>query len=252
MDWKSFDIAKHKLYVYKSNGFKEVNEKYVYTEGGYEPSPDSWFIWNESHDEILGLTAKKIDGEFVVDSSVGYGQRKIVIPLNCTAISEYNAMRRVEYNGVVEVLENNNYLNDCYMYDNVTILQQGCFSNCINLNKIRLSNNLTALSYSVFLGCALREITIPNLITSIHNDTFSYCTNLKTIKIIRNEVSGGRYPYTPLTIENAFSNGMVVNEIKFNCEESVVSRRVYVQPNDPTITIWNNAEKLYNQPITNE
>lgn len=252
MDWVKVSFDNMIPNVYNNSEFVEIQDVYAYVEGGYEPSPDSWFIWNDSHNEILGLTAKKIDGEFVVDNSVGYGQSKIVIPLNCTAISEYNAMRTVESDGVIEVLDNNNYLNDCYMYDNVTILQQGCFSNCNNLNKIRLSNNLTSLINSVFSSCiSLTEITIPNLITSIQNNAFSYCTNLKTIKIIRNEVSGGRYPYTPLTIQNAFTSGMTIDEIQFNCEESVATRWVYVQPNEPTISIWNNAEKLYNQPITN-
>ncbi len=64
----------------------------------------------------------------------------------------------------------------------------GMFSSCISLETIDLSNTkFTVLPYSAFLLCTnLREVTLPDTITTIANNSFNGCTSLTTINGLEN------------------------------------------------------------------
>lgn len=68
--------------------------------------------------------------------------------------------------------------------DSVTTIGWYCFSECKNLKKIELSNNLETISEGLFIECtSLSEITIPESVTYIADSAFSSCKALESIKL---------------------------------------------------------------------
>ena len=64
---------------------------------------------------------------------------------------------------------------------NVGIIQASAFFNCINLEEIKLPNNLLKLNGSAnFQGCAsLKKIDIPSTVTNIGSNCFVGCTSVQ-------------------------------------------------------------------------
>ena len=60
----------------------------------------------------------------------------------------------------------------------------GAFSNCKNLETVRLNKGLTRLKKEVFSGCErLKEINIPDTLQSIGEWAFRGCKSLKGLNI---------------------------------------------------------------------
>ena len=52
-----------------------------------------------------------------------------------------------------------------------------------SLEEIRLPDSLSEIGVSAFFGCALKEITVPEKVTVIENDTFGSCERLEKIEL---------------------------------------------------------------------
>ena len=76
--------------------------------------------------------------------------------------------------------------NDCHSITSVVIpdsiktIGARAFKNCINLEKVTLSNNIEFLYEETFYGCkSLKEIEIPNSVKIIENSVFEDCIKLE-------------------------------------------------------------------------
>ena len=68
--------------------------------------------------------------------------------------------------------------------DSVVSLGNGTFRGCTALKNVKLSENLSELSFTLFYGCtALEEIEIPKTVTEMAEYAFYYCTSLKEVTI---------------------------------------------------------------------
>jgi hypothetical protein len=106
---------------------------------------------------------------------------------------------------------------------NVTDIEQGAFSGCINLTNITIPNSVTSIGNEAFADCSsLTNVTIGNHVASIGDSAFFTCTNLIGITIpnsitnIGSEVFAGCSRLTSITVDaqNLFFTS--VNGILFN------------------------------------
>ena len=89
------------------------------------------------------------------------------------------------------------------------------YAHCLYLNEeeikdLVIPNGVTSISYNAFLGCtSLTSITIPNSVTTIESYAFSGCTDLTSITIPNSVTSIGSYVFsgctglTSITIPNS-------------------------------------------------
>lgn len=85
------------------------------------------------------------------------------------------------------------YLNDIHyliIESGVTSICRFCFSDCINLKSVSISNSVTQIGWYAFSDChALNSISIPNNVTNISLGVFENCTSLTSITIPINVTS---------------------------------------------------------------
>ena len=68
------------------------------------------------------------------------------------------------------------------MGNGVKIIDSLAFENCISLERIDFSDELTSISKNAFLGCSsLKDLVISKNISSISAGAFEGCTSLKTV-----------------------------------------------------------------------
>lgn len=80
--------------------------------------------------------------------------------------------------------ENNEYLQNIILNDNIQFIGDYAFFYCTNLQNVVLSNNLQKIGDYAFCGCKkLEYIEIPNSVKTIGENAFKDCYDLKEIKI---------------------------------------------------------------------
>lgn len=67
--------------------------------------------------------------------------------------------------------------------ESVTIIQKFAFMDCTNLKEIKLPNSVAIIDSFAFYGCGLKEIAIPEGVTTIGYDVFKFCISLKKVSI---------------------------------------------------------------------
>jgi len=73
-------------------------------------------------------------------------------------------------------------ISDTSIYE----LRLGCFSMCSSLKSIELPDSLQAVGGGIFENCcSLEEVRIPSLLNILKHRTFSGCTNLRRLTIVR-------------------------------------------------------------------
>lgn len=71
-----------------------------------------------------------------------------------------------------------------YIPDSVTVLEDGAFESCSNLEYIMIPNSVTTIGNFVFRGSYnLISLLIPESVTSIGWDAFSFCSSLEEIDV---------------------------------------------------------------------
>ena len=84
----------------------------------------------------------------------------------------------------VPVFNNNPFLKEIVLGDNVTSIGGGAFSGCSGLTSVTIPNSVTSIGDYAFEGCSgLTSIEIPNSVTSIGDQAFSGCSGLTSVEI---------------------------------------------------------------------
>jgi len=87
---------------------------------------------------------------------------------------------------VTEIANNafaNRNITSIVIPSSVTIIGDGAFSNCQQLNSITLHNDITSIGINAFRRTAITSINLPQKITIISQGMFSECRNLASIII---------------------------------------------------------------------
>lgn len=66
---------------------------------------------------------------------------------------------------------------------NVTNIQSGCFSGCVNLSDFIIPDSVPVIANGVFAVCGLTNLTIPDSVTYIGEGAFSLCMDLTNINL---------------------------------------------------------------------
>lgn len=144
----------------------------------------------------------------------------------CTALTDISLPGDVTYVGN-SAFRNCRGLVSIDMSDNVEYIGDRGFINCEALNNITLSDRVTYIGSYAFSNTGLVDITIPNSVTRIASNSFSYSEKLKGISIPNSvtSIGSGAFAYcsglTSIIIPNsvtsiersAFSNCTAVSEI---------------------------------------
>lgn len=75
-------------------------------------------------------------------------------------------------------------LKSVFMPDSIRLIENSAFASCLNLQAIRLSNNLVRIDRYAFSFCQkLSSVYIPQNVLFLGEDVFLSCKNLKTIEV---------------------------------------------------------------------
>ncbi|EDR26408.1 hypothetical protein, conserved [Entamoeba dispar SAW760] len=96
---------------------------------------------------------------------------------------------------IEEINKGNECKNICYTKEdrkkygnnvpkNVNILENECYSHCIDLETVTIPSNVKSIGYKCFCGCtSLKSINIPQSVTLIGDKCFLYCISLTSISL---------------------------------------------------------------------
>ena len=107
-------------------------------------------------------------------------------------------------------------------WEGIYHIGDGAFQDCTSLKNIEIPNSVTSIGKEAFQDCSnLENIVIPNSVTAIGDFAFSYCTNLKKIEIPNSVKSIGNSAFASCTslndIEIPNSVTAIGDSAFFNC-----------------------------------
>ena len=127
---------------------------------------------------------------------------EIVIPDSVTSIGGYafsgcTSLSKVKLSNNLRIIQERTFydctsLAEIVIPDSVTEIRGridteyygGAFIGCTSLSKVKLSNNLAKIGMYTFSDCtSLKDITIPDSVTSIDGSAFSGCTSLSKVNL---------------------------------------------------------------------
>lgn len=144
---------------------------------------------------------------------------------NCTALRQFKIPRGEEFTTLpANLFWGCTALEEVFVPDNVTKINNNAFQNCTSLRKVCLPDALTAIPQNTFNGCtALEDVNIPKALTTlgvkafmataisavrlpaavsaIPSQTFQNCSRLETVTLERDATDG----ITSLAAANVFS-----------------------------------------------
>ena len=95
-----------------------------------------------------------------------------------------------------------------YKYLPVGIINGGSFSNCRALKELDLPQGITSVPDGLFSGCyALESIVVPDGVTSIGKQAFYYCSSIKELILPNSVVSIGKNAFSGMTSLEKLSFG---------------------------------------------
>lgn len=154
-----------------------------------------------------------------------YNLMKVSIPDSITdiginAFGGCSELKYTEYNNALYLGNNGNKyfalisakstnITSCIINENCKLIADRAFSECDNIKNIKIPDSVTSIGAFSFNRChKLISINIPKNVTSIGDETFSYCSNLRSITIsqsiavIGKEAFNGCSSLTSITFPN--------------------------------------------------
>ena len=131
---------------------------------------------------------------------------KINIPSTVTTIGSYaftqcSSLQRITIPSSVAAIGSNAFalcgMTVVEIGDGVKSIEDGAFSNCINMKTVQIGNGITSIGHSVFVGCSsLSKIVLPSTVTSIGSYAFQGCSSMTTVEIGDGIKSIGEYAFS--------------------------------------------------------
>lgn len=129
------------------------------------------------------------------------------------------------------------FLKKVNLPDNLQTIGEYAFYKCPELESIQIPSHTTKIGYNAFNGCSkLKEVVIPDRIHTIYGGTFYDCTSLVQVHL----------PVTLHTLESAFSNCSKLNTITipaslnyfdlWTFNECDNLQTIYLLPETPPVT----------------
>lgn len=151
------------------------------------------------------------------------GLTELTFPGNITTLDDYVAqycrqLQTVTYapgtltKTGVDVFMNCYGLNKAYLADNIKVISDATFNTCYNLESIDLPPNLTTLGNSALYATGIRDLSIPQTVTSLGSQTFAYQSLFRNLVI----------PSGVTTIPDSCFYSAYVESIKFEGDITAV------------------------------
>lgn len=144
---------------------------------------------------------------------------------NCTALRQFKIPRNEAFSTIsANLFWGCSSLEELYIPDNVTKINNNAFQNCTSLRRVRLPDSITNIPQNTFNGCssleevnipealasigvkafmgtAITSVTIPEAVASIPSQVFQNCSRLESVTVMRDAADG----ITTLGAANVFS-----------------------------------------------
>lgn len=111
--------------------------------------------------------------------------------------------------------------------DNVNTIGNYAFKDCSSLSEIVFSENLSDIASGAFYGTAVSSIILPQKITRLNYEVFSYCNNLEYINI----------PNTVTRIDRAFTNCDNLKEVNISANVNFIESLAFSDSGDGDLQI---------------
>lgn len=89
------------------------------------------------------------------------------------------------------------------------VIGEALFRECRKLTSIVLPAGITGIGVNAFANSGLRKIEIPNMVTSIGNDAFAYCSSLATVVLGKRVAKMGQGVFYSSPVTNAYFKPMI-------------------------------------------
>ena len=124
----------------------------------------------------------------VVYSATDYTLPDNIEEIETGAFAGCNNLSSVKLNNVLETISSYafagcNNLSSVKLNNVLETIGSYAFASCGKLESINLPNTLTSIGESAFRGCGLKEIIVPENITSINRYTFYECDKLEKVEL---------------------------------------------------------------------
>ncbi len=131
----------------------------------------------------------------------------------CVSLVDITIGHHVQSIGYLS-FENCSSLQSIVIPESVQMIDNYAFKNCNMLGSIELTEGLQTI-YGAFSGCPITELKIPDSVTYIADDAFSYCQKLKKVVIGNGLVNIGRETFESCTALESIVIGKNVENIKY-------------------------------------
>lgn len=122
------------------------------------------------------------------------GLVELTFPGNITTLDDYACQQCQQLQTVtyapgtltktgVNAFQNCWGLSKAYLADNIKVISDSTFNSCYNLGSIDLSPNTTTLGNSALYATGIRDLSIPQTVTSIGSQTFAYQSLFRNLVI---------------------------------------------------------------------
>ena len=152
-------------------------------------------------------------------------------------ITDYN-VTSFTIPSTVDIIEKRSFkgcsLTEITIPDNVTTINEGAFSNCRKLTKVKMSKSVKMIAKNTFADCtSLREITLHESLRQIGERAFCRCSSLRMIRIPNGVTSIGKECFKDCRLESIVLPNSI-EKIGFSCFSGCnFLKEVYIRVSDP-------------------
>ncbi len=140
---------------------------------------------------VRGKNNKQLEGTITIPATITHnGSTFTVTTIGYFAFSSQPRLKRVVIPTTVTHIQHDAFHNSGALEsitwnsnssDPITI-EEGAFTNCFGLTKLKLPNGVTSIPDGMFSACrGLREIDLPRTVTSVNMGAFSDCWQLRAL-----------------------------------------------------------------------